>query len=56
MFFVFHGYNQVVILAVLRGPVKHIQQPKSTACICDICENKMTGGKTACFAPTWIAM
>jgi hypothetical protein len=23
--------------------------PKSTACICDIGENMMTGGETACF-------
>jgi hypothetical protein len=26
--------------------------PKSTACICGILENKMTGGETASFAPT----
>ena len=26
--------------------------PKSTACIFDICENKMPGGETASFAPT----
>jgi hypothetical protein len=49
---------QALILIVKRSPpgskklAVDLGQPKSTACIYDIWENKVTGGETTSFAPT----